>query len=400
MKKKQINPRRFVTVFPAYRNLHLYKDPGQLPYRFSKRGYETNIVCYNNEANYSESLKSINIKTISKNWFSRLFGLGFIVYLILNSRKVTILNIFHLKWDSIYYAFWYKLINPNGFVYLKMDNCMYFGKYSWENIFCRAEQLNNSNIRSLRSRKHKIHDMLTRKFVGCVDLWSVEDEESRAFYESNYSFLKDKTITLHNGHTLDLQDSIHVRPFERKENIFLTVSNLGTDSKSTDILLEAFRNISISTSWDLHSAGTVADSFKQYIDDYFQKYPDLINRVVFHGHLEKNELFALYNRAKIFCLPSRFETWANVFSEAMYFKNGIITTNHVSPMEIIRDKMGLIIDSDDISALEKAMSHLIRNQDELRKYAETAHLFAVDKLNWEKLVDKLIKEIRLKDNSA
>lgn len=383
----------FVTLFAAYRDFHFYKDPGQIPYRFIKFGYNSKIISYKNEKEYLITKKYIKIKFLNSSKIARKFSLSIIFFLIFNAKKIHVLNVFHIKWESLLFAFIYKIFNRKGFVYLKLDNCCYSGIYPWENIFNPDKKPSDIFIIK-RSITESVKNYLIKTyFVNNVDMWSVEDKKSYEYYSKNYNFFKNNLIVSYNGHTLDLFENYTIKNFSEKGNIILTVGRLGTHQKSTEILLEAFALIYNKNNWTLHLAGEIDENFKPFIEKFFNRFPNIKHRIIFHGNINKNRLFRLYNRAKIFCLPSRYEGFAITFSEAMYFKNAIITTTYVSPRKIIDNKMGLLVEKDDINGLAKAMQYLIDNPQKIEEFGEKALQFAVKELNWNKIINHLNKEI-------
>jgi len=278
-----------------------------------------------------------------------------------------------------------------------MDNCHYSGTYPWEKIFDSTKQpMHIFKINASKNEKQR-NRLMKKHFINKVDLWSVEDEGSRKYYEKYYPFFKDKLITVYNGHTIDLYKKIEIKSYSEKENIISTASNLGTYNKATDILLESFRLIVHQCNWNLHLAGTIAPEFEEYLYSYFKQNPELKDRVIFHGSLGRDELYDLYNRSKIFCMPSRFEGFAIVFSEAMYFKNVIITTPYVSPRDLIKDhKIGLLLEKDDPKVLADSILKLVNNEKLTKEFGENAHRFAKKELNWDNIISKLNKEITKK----
>ena len=108
--------------------------------------------------------------------------------------------------------------------------------------------------------------------------------------------------------------------YSAKENIVLTVGRLGTEQKDTETLLKAFA-LAANTipEWKLRLVGSIAETFRPYIDDYYEKYPHLKERVSFVGPIsDREELFAEYRKAKIFALSSTMEGGTpNVISEAL-----------------------------------------------------------------------------------
>jgi len=186
---------------------------------------------------------------------------------------------------------------------------------------------------------------------------------------------------LFNGFTADKNEFTEV-VWPDKKNYILSAARFGIYEKATDVLLKAFANTKDRHDWKLILCGTIDPSFESYIKDYFKKHPDLKERVIFTGHLNRKELFDFYSQAKIFALPSRSEGFPNVISDALFFKNAIITTNKVAINDIINERMGIIIDPDAPKQLEEAILSLILNESLTKKYGEEARNFAIKELDW------------------
>lgn len=383
----------FLTYFSSYTDIHLFKDPGQVPYRFQKvLGYESYIITLQSSEYLKETKKYLNVFILPQNKISRYFKL--IKFILKNRKRIKVFNIFHIAFHNIFVAWLCKLFIPNLFIYLKMDNCLYTGPYPWEKIFDQNIKHNRIFDDTNERMKTKLNNYILKKYlIKKVNLFSVEDKDSRNYYENKYPFFKDNIVTIYNGHVVDLFESKYLENNYYKENIVLNVGNIGTYSKATDILLESFAKISHKNKWDLHLAGDIDDSFKPYLQSYFKRFPELRGRIIFHGHLNKIKLFELYSKAKIFCLPSRFEGFAIVYPEAMFFKNAIITTRDVSPRKIIENKMGLIVEKDDVDQLARAMQYLIERPGLIEKYAENAHNFAKENLHWDIIIKNLFCEM-------
>ncbi|MCX6267617.1 MAG: glycosyltransferase family 4 protein [Bacteroidetes bacterium] len=130
------------------------------------------------------------------------------------------------------------------------------------------------------------------------------------------------------------------------------------------------------------------------MSDYFTKTPELKSRVFFHGSLGRKELFELYNQSKIFCLPSRFEGFANVYSEAMFFRNAIVTTPSTSLRDIVLDyNCGELAEADNVELLSETLIKIINNPVLNELYATNAKDFCESNLYWDKISDKLQTEI-------
>jgi len=382
----------FCTVFPAYRDYHFFKDPGQLPYRFSRMGYEAFLVCYGNGQNYPETDKYLRIKAFPESFLSRKFNASILWFLLFNSRKIDILNTFHITWSSLLFVYLYKALNRRGFAYIKLDNCIFSGTYPWEEDYAPVSGRRSSG----KGLKRRIKGLIARRFfLNKVDLWSVEDEYSREQYEQKYDFFRGRLITVSNGHTSDIPGSAEPCGFEGKEEMILTAGRLGTYQKATEILLEAFRLAAPGNRYTLHLAGPVEREFSKHADAFLQANPELKDRIFFNGPLGRSELYGLFRRSQIFCMSSRYEGMAIVFPEAMFYRNAIVTTRPVSLKHFIDSYgVGIAVEKDDPAALAEALKIVMGNKEIREKMAQAAHETATGRMNWDVITGELINEIK------
>lgn len=380
----------FCTIFPNYRDFHFFKDPGQIPYRFLRMGYDSSVICYSGDDSLSETGKYLKVVKIPGSYICRAFNSGIVGYLIRNAGRIDILNVFHYSWRSLLFAFIYKTFNRKGFVYLKLDHCV-FARMAQGTESAGDYQLDTGRT----GLKGRLKDNIARRFfVSKVDLWSVEDENSKALLEEKHDFLRARIITVFNGHTSDLPGSVPASDPLQKEDIILTAGRLGTFQKSTEVLLEAYKSVADSTQYNLHLAGPVEPAFKAYADRFFRENPALKGRVVFHGPLGRDNLYRLYDRSRIFCLPSRFEGMAIVFPEAMYYRNAIVTTNNVSIKPLIeKEGFGITVVRDDADALAGAIKRLLHDPGLTDEMADRARKVALTQFNWDNIVNDLKQEI-------
>lgn len=377
----------FVTLFPFYRDHHFYKDPGQVPYRISREGFEARIVRFR-----SDDLLPITEEHIGVTQIRPLFGrnagnLSLLFWLLSNSRRTDILNLFHLTWQSLLTSWLFKVLNRNGFVWLKMDNCHASGKYDWEDILKREK-------RATAPKKRLKERLMRGCFIRSVDLWSVEDEESRSYYENSYPVFRGKIITVYNGHCADILNYTVRKEFGEKEKIIVNAGRLGTHQKATEMLLEAFRSVATFTDYDLHLAGTMEPGFIPWFEAFLKANPDLKHRIVYHGALDTSDLYSLYDRSRILCMPSRYEGLALVFCEAMYFGNAVVTTGSVSVAGIIRDESaGEVTERSDQEAVAESLLNLLRNPSVAESSGNNARRFAEKHFSWPVIIKGLVTEL-------
>ncbi|MRR22215.1 glycosyltransferase [bacterium] len=377
----------FVTLFPFFRDHHFYKDPGQVPYRISREGYEASIVRF-----LSDDLLPVTEKHISVSQIKPLGGrkpgnLSLMFWLFRNSRKTEILNLFHLTWQSLLTSWLYKRFNRNGFVWIKMDNCHASGRYDWEDIL---ERSNRSGTFAKRFRERLMRSCFSRS----VDLWSVEDEGSRSFYESHYPVFRGKIITVFNGHCADILNYTGRKIFGEKEKIIVNAGRLGTHQKATDVLLEAFRDVASMTDYDLHLAGPMEPGFIPWYEAFLRANPDLKQRIVYHGALDAPDLYSLFDRSRVLCMPSRYEGLALVFCEAMYFGNAVVTTRSVSVADTITDESaGEVAERSDHESIAGSLLNLLRDPAVTESSGRNARQFAEQHFSWPVIIRGLTAEL-------
>jgi glycosyltransferase involved in cell wall biosynthesis len=375
----------FVTVFTETENFHLVKDVGQLPYfMYKTEGYDATLISYKNNVEYpfiDQEVNGLKLNFIANKGRFLYFELGVLYYLLNHSKSIDVLNLFHFKKDNILYLLIYKLVNPQGKAYIKLDmdilffknyNAFLFSNYRIKNFFLKA---------------------LTSWIFKLTDLFSVETDQAKEYLLHVYPELEHKLICIPNGvDNLYLDKEIPVKAFHEKENIILTVGRIGTEQKNTELLLEALK-ITDLKDWKVYILGPIEENFKKYIADFYREYPQLENKVIFTGNItDRKELFDWYNRSKVFCLTSRWESFGIVFAEALYFGNYIITSP-VSSATYITDnnKYGTIAEGLEFSnAIQQSIEPGFLSS---QRYEEIRR-FSKENFTWPGIVKKLADQIK------
>lgn len=322
--------KRFVTLFEKTSNEILMKDVGLIPYfMMHDFKYCASLATCRMSGTYSyldEYLKGFEVDfftpVLGSNW------LGAVFYLLKNAKHIDILNIYHLKLQT-YVLFWiYSHINKEGKTYLKLD----------------------IDQNAIEKNDPKLQRYVYIRFLKKVDYCTVESTVMQQMVLEKYGV---KVDALLNGY-YDFDSNVNIP----KQNVFLTVGRLGTPQKATDVLLEAFEESADDHDWKLILVGSIEDDFKPYITRYFCENPKLRDRVIFTGKItNKQELKKYYEMAKVFVLPSRWESFGLVLLEAMFSGDYLIGTDRIPPMvDFIHDgQYGVITKSDSVSDLAKAL---------------------------------------------
>ncbi len=380
-------------------NIHLIKEIGMIPYYLHRMyNFKGTILTYQNGSypflkKYCKGLKLDFIKKSEKlNKFSMRFILK---YLILNAKKIDFLNLITPHYDNMIFGILYKLYNKNGFIYLKMDvdqtskkkylsympnNFEYYGKGFLDSII------------------YQIKKKIISIFLNLVDLISFETMDLAKFFRNKYLEFKKKIIYIPNGiddHFVR-DNGIGEISFSEKENILLTVGKIGHETKSSEILLEAISKIKNIKDWKFFLIGPIEEKFLLYIKKYFKENPHLKEKVKFIGEiLDRKRLFTYYQKSKIYCSTSKYESFGITLVESSYFGNYIVSSDFTSAREItMYGALGTLFEFGNSDKLAEILQELIINQHKLEKLFPKIVDNAKKKFSWSIIIGNLYQNIR------
>lgn len=369
----------------------IHKDVGNLIKYLkitNKNKIETELAYLNNNKTFNDTqfvkfkkIKSFLVPFCRTHFINRNFPM--LLNTIINAKKIDILMLFHLTNISALFGIIYKFINKRGKLYIKLDMDQRFFDY----------------------KPSKISYFLLNKFLENSDVISIESEEMHSGLTKKDKFygvkIKDKLIKIPNAFDENYfkEQNIKIKDFSEKDNIILTIGRLGTFQKNTEMFLEVIKSLNLQD-WKVYCVGTIEDSFQVIIESFFKENPSLKQSVFFTGPIsDKKELFELYNRSKIFSLTSRFEGFATVFAEAIYFGNTVVTTNVNGAIEATdNNKLGYITNNCAQEFTEK-LEYLINHQEILENNYLKLIPYARKKFTWSSVIknDKFIELLGLKD---
>lgn len=365
---------RFTTLFMRTNNNNLLKDVGMIPYTmFKSFGYDSTIACYENEKEWTpleNEVKGLKLNVIKKKHNN--MTIDGVRYLLKNSRKIDILNVYHLVLSrSFVWALIYKIMNPRGKVYLKMD------------IDLKGIEFN--------SKGGTIKRFLQKIGFKLFYVISAETDASCEYFKNEYGL--NRIIKIPNGFYEPNNIRFDEESFHN-ENVLFTAARLGSEQKATDILMEGFRLSAYKHNWNLVLAGTIEEEFKKYIKEFFKEYPEMKERIIFIGSIEnKNELWKIYRESKIFILPSRWEGFSLAIIEAI--ANGcfpLLSDAVISKNEMTNNgEFGSITKSNDVLALSDTIVQSINYIEEMnnKKVFKDISKYAYENFEWNEICKRL-----------
>ena len=345
--------KNFTLYWPGFVNGEFYKDLGIITRIFNKNlNYNSCILCNNNHENYDEVIKK-NIAihyTVDDNSINNV---------LVNTDILMLMGYYDFNLKMIEK---FKLINPKGKIYLKLD----------------------MNIHWLR---RIVFDQHTINLLNECTLISVECKSLKKIVDQNWPM---RIEYIPNGfYNSDNNRNIE---YKEKENTIITVGRLGTYEKATEILLEAFKLASKKlTNWKLKLIGDIEPSFQGYIDNYFNSNPELKDRIIFTGRINDRKLIEEeYLKSKVFCLPSRSEGFPNVFGEAAN-KGCYIISSDIDPAWDITDnkKYGSIFPINDYDSLANELITVCSNEERLETVCRDIQIYTREHLEWTKLCQRI-----------
>lgn len=370
-------------IFNHFEQEHLGKDVFLVPYYLGKYYNYTVTIVYpktktnKNLPNYINGIKLIPIKCIGNSTKKSIIEFNLLRYLFIHARNIDCLMRFHNTHLTALNVCIYKILNPSGQVYVKMD-------------------INPSEIdidyEPHSYIKRKLLSILYKRYIQGINVISCETTSAYKKLMQTSSFFynfKEKLIYMPNGFDEEFLKSLNMQEysFNDKENIIITVGRLGSKEKNTGFLLEALSQIELKN-WKVYLIGPIQPEFQAIIKNYFQKYPSKKNNIIFTGEIyNKEELWNYYNRSKVFVLTSKYESYALVLNEAKRFRNYIISTNVGAASDLIENnKYGIIIKQNSTKELKDVLENIINNDININVYNN----FQKQSLSW----NEMIKNIR------
>lgn len=350
----------FVHICEEFEYTWLGKDNGMIPiYAHEILGYDSKIVTCNLKKDLPDKIRGIEIVKIPR-WLKKIGNFApFIIFikriplyywLIKNAKSIDVLMLFHITKCSYWNTYLYKKFNPSGKVYVKAD----FNLEVYKKELVRTE-MTPKNLKEFFKKRREIKEYnKRRKLVKMADRISYETKKNYNVMKNSYAGISTvgKTFYLPNGYDdIYIKENFKISRFEEKENIFLTVGRLGTYEKNTELILDNLEKVDLKN-WKFYLIGPIEQQFQEKINRFFERNPDKKKNIIFTGIIKnKKELYYYYNRAKIFVLSSRYESFGIVLSEALAFNNYILSTDTGAIRDILDGTNGEIINENNLAIL-------------------------------------------------
>lgn len=380
-----------VIHFYEVNDTNLWKDNGGIPFCLSKYyGYNATFAyldkfIINSNTEYEKFVKLDKIQSGNYRFLDLIYILK---YIWEKAPYFNIFNFYFVRTFGIFAALIAKIRNPKIIVYCKLD----------------LAQKPFLELTKKDSLKRKLKNYVLSFFSKTIDIFTVEVKDYVEPLNSLKRF-KDRVKYLPNGFFNDFLSSEETNNIE-KEKILLTVGRLGTKQKNTELLINAISEIDIDLlkNWKIYLVGPYENNFKTWLDEKFLNNCALKDLFVITGNISnKKILYSIYAKSSVFVLPSRWESWGLVVTEAMKFGCYPIVTDCCDAFkEVIstgKNGFGEIVPSDNIEALKIAIEKPLKGEIDYRNKGKLASNYAQKFLDWKYVVgilDKYFDNINVK----
>lgn len=383
-----MNKRKNLTLFFEFLDHeHLGKDPFLVPYYLGKlMDYEVKIIYPLTESNkiLPSNIKGVDLCPLKLDASQDGKKTGNFVratyhYIWQHAKEIDLLMRFFDIDTSRKAAMIYKLRNPNGKVYIKMDVNPYI--------------INDMTPSFPKSIFANIKSKILKSFVDVISC-----ETQLAFNKlkespNAYNHWGNKIVCMPNGFDEELLSSLQIseKAYPEKENMMITVGRLGTPPKNTPMLLNALAKADLKN-WKFYLIGPIESSLQPIIDSFYEQNPEKKFNVIFTGPIyDKKELWEYYNRSKVFVLTSKWEGFALVYTESMRFRNYILSTKVGAASDVIQDgKYGDYLAQDDAEDLAKKLEDIVSGKTNINVYDN----FDVKSLSWEERLKVIVDRLK------
>jgi len=344
---------RFLTFFPGCEDMHLLKDVGMIPYHMAKLpGNSGGILTYDNgpypRLSELPGLQLFFIPHLFPVWLRPLLARYLVLieaslYLIGHAKNIDVLQFYHLGRTNAILSRVYKLLNPSGISYIKLDGS-------------------------------------TDPPYG-AELYSVETGYA-------YNILRNyaSVVRLPNG--LDHTKLPDPTPYPMKERLIVHSGRLGIGLKASEIVVDTFARISADyQDWRLALIGPTTPEFKEYCDEKIRMY-GLEGRVLLPGYISDTRLlYDVYNRARIVFMPSRSESWCLALLECMAL-GAIPLVSSIPVFAELTCGTGYMCKVDDKGGFEAGLRFILDHEEDMAGQSQAA-IKVARQYDWQKIVARL-----------
>jgi glycosyltransferase involved in cell wall biosynthesis len=327
-------------------------------------------------------------RTFSPNrtrWWVR-YHLGKVGFAARSRRAASILKKFESQVDVVLQVgATFKLPETSRTPYvLYCDSNIELAKAGSQSGFSEAASLSREELEQIREREATV-------YRGAARILTVSDRLRDTFIDG-FSIEPSKVETIYAGPNFPIDETPTVpdRSLDR-EPVILFIGR-AFSRKGGDLLVQAFSLV----------RQTVADARlvivgPSTLSDEISGLPGVevlgfVNKDSAEG---RQAILGAYRRAKVFCLPTRFEPFGVVFLEAMHYELPCVGPRAWAVPEIIEDGVtGLLVEPENARALADALVRLLTSPEEASTFGKAGKARLQERFTWTRVVRRMAASMK------
>lgn len=362
----------YTPAIQGYRHwssVELMKDKGLVGYFMSRVTGARHVMLFCDEdIEYSYNDLLVGQELVYSNKEQNLSD-QYYEYLMKNYKDMDMLILQGMYGETISFLELYRKLRPDGKVFCGLDmNSTWLDNINWS----------SSSVRRFASQC----DVIATSSVFIRDkLNSRKDVNFPCYYLPN---------AFSNLFGLNIKACAN-----EKENIILTVARIGSSTKNNLELLAGFAVVADRMpDWTLKLVGPIEKDFLLVIEKFFEKFPKLVNRIIFTGAIyDKQKLYDEYAKAKCFVLTSLSEGGTpNVYSEALNHGCKFIVSSIDSAEEMIcYGELGYTYKTGNVKELAQCLLKIndTSSVEDFEIHIEKSKEYARNCFDWDNNIKKL-----------
>lgn len=236
----------------------------------------------------------------------------------------------------------------------------------------------------------QFHDMMFEVMNGCKNVIAISNHSNEVIADI-FSENKEKIITISNGYDENVfykddysRDEVLAElNIDTKYNKIVCFAGRLTQNKGIDLLLNAAKEYEKEDVLTL-----IIGHGEEYNNLVAIKEKNELKNVIFLGDQKQDNLRKLYNISDICVVPSRQEAFGLVALEALACGTPVVATNQGGMPDFINENVGILIEKDNISELEEAISDILNGK--VKFDSQYIADYAKNNYRQDLFVDKLI----------
>ncbi len=378
------NPVRLTCLIENMAPTLFAKDVGQIPLQLAvEMGWTCELAyCAPNAGEFSVPeeyehwVRTVALSTSRARTDSVKESLRFLAR---RAKEIDVLLVYHLTSESVLFATAFKAMNKSGVAVLKLD-------------------MDHRGLAAFDERASLKQRVLLKLFSAApFDLVTVESEQMFQELAPHLSRFGHRLRLFPNGIVVGRGEIEIDRVIRNKENVVLTAGRLGLFQKNNELLLRAIESLRIATlgDWRFWFVGCRTTEFEEATARMCARRPDLAPKVVLMDFVEsRDELAEIYKRARVYCLTSRWESYALVLAEASYYGCYLISTKVGAAPELTNEgEWGTLLDSDDPQVLATVLERILTDDMPIDEASRLAHENVRANYTWPLLVRGFAQDV-------